>query len=137
MVVPFESRDARLRRLDQIRRQECAQQFHLRFLQWQEADLSARTLCDDAARTFDGYAAQFLDSLRRMGSGESIDPTIGVRYYDGIFSVATALRDAIDDASARHEVAQTLQERVLRAELRFHNLLRTEETGQFLDHQAK
>jgi hypothetical protein len=138
MIVPFENREERQRRLDGARRVECIRQFRLRWQQWQATDGSVHMLSADAARSFDGYASQMLEALRHVCQRNERDSAwISALYYDGISSVGTALRDLIDDASARHAVAQILQERVLRAELRFFSAMGAEHAGQAVGQQAK
>lgn len=124
MVIPFESRELRYVRLDGARRQDCVQQFR-RCRQQMGDGLDVGALCVDASRAFDGYALQTLEALRRVNRGDDQRSAwVAAHYYDGISSVAIALRDQIEDAAARHAVAQKLQERVLRAELRFHHAMR-------------
>jgi hypothetical protein len=68
----------------------------------------------------DGYAVETLYELRRAGvEGDRADRLNDV-YCGGLATVGASIRDEIADSSARHAVAQTLQERLLWAEMRWH-----------------
>lgn len=120
MVVPFETLLSRQRRLDADRRRRCLRQFRAWPAAFAAGRLTVDELCARAGEALDAYAAGTAEALRCGNLEDRERATWTAReYHDGIGSVAEAIRDEIDDLSARHLVAQTLQERLLRAELRF------------------
>lgn len=121
MVVNFETRDARQRRLDSDRQRKYVEQFRTRCAQWSAGDLELAQLCAHAGRAMDGYAVETLYEMRRSGAGDDdrAERLNGV-YCGGLAQVGAAIRDEIVDSSARHAVAQTLQERLLWAEMRWY-----------------
>jgi hypothetical protein len=126
MVIQFETRAAREIRLARAKRLECVRLFRGRYERWSErGERDTRSLCAEAASSFDSYASQALDALRFVnpavseGSGD-----VAAHYLDGFGILGIALRDAVTDASARHAVAQTLQERTLLAELSLRQAMR-------------
>jgi hypothetical protein len=119
MVVRFETRQARQLRLDAARQRKYVERFRLCYEYWGAGDVSLADLCAEAGDALDGYAAETIQALCRAGiDRHERTGWIADQYYAGISSVGTAIRDETADSAARHAVAQTLQERLLRAEMR-------------------
>jgi hypothetical protein len=119
MVVRFETRQARQLRLDAARRRKYVERFRLCYECWVAGDVSLADLCAEAGDALDGYAADTIQALCHAGVARSERTGwIADLYCAGIGSVGTAIRDETADSGARHAVAQTLQERLLRSEMR-------------------
>jgi hypothetical protein len=120
MLVPFETCETRHARLDAKRRADYLRRFRSRTRAWATGAVPLDELCTDAGAALEAYATETLDVLKRAARDPALRASwILQQYLSGISAMGTALRDEISDASARHAVAQTLQERVLRAEVRF------------------
>jgi hypothetical protein len=123
MVIKFELRRNRLLHADAARRRSYVGKVRARNDAWVAGLIPLAKLCSDAGKALEDYAAETLDALLSGVSGQEPGSTgwILVEYQHGISRVGAALRDAIGDPTARHAVAQTLQERLLRVEshLRF------------------
>jgi hypothetical protein len=118
MVIKFESRRNRLLRADAARRRSYVGKVRARNDAWVAGLIPLANLCSDAGKALEDYAAETLDALLSGVSGQEPGSAgwILVEYQHGISRVGAALRDTIGDPTARHAVAQTLQERLLRVE---------------------
>ena len=120
MVIRFEPLQERLLRADAIRRRAYVAKVREAYFAWAAGGVSLSRLCSDAGDALQDYAAETLDAFvgSSNGSRESEDPASWVldAYHEGISRAGIEMRDAIADSTARHAVAQTLQERMLRAE---------------------
>jgi hypothetical protein len=105
---------------------ECSERylegFRLRYDAWARGDIELAELCVEAGDTFDAYAAETLAAALAIATTPS-QPTalaawVHERYLDGIATLGEAIRDEASDPDVRHALAQTLQHRVIRAELR-------------------
>lgn len=123
MVIPFEPLEARLRRQTAERAQTCLADFCRRHKVWASGAVPLSRLCTDAGDALDWYAVELFDVL--LSGAHTCDgpaPWVLDMYHEAIAAVAAALRDAVGDAAARHAVAQVLQARVLRIEVRARRL---------------
>jgi hypothetical protein len=120
MVIRFEPLEKRLLRADAIRRRAYVAKVRSTYDAWAAGRVSLARLCSDAGDALQDYASETLDALAGSANG-SRDPEEPARwvldaYHKGISRAGVEMRDAIADSNARHAVAQTLQERMLRAE---------------------
>lgn len=120
MVIQFEPLQKRLIRVDAVRRRNYVAKVKATYDDWAAGRIPLTRLCSDAGDALQDYASETLDALVGSGNGnrEPEEPASWVldAYHDGISRAGVAMRDAIADSTARHAVAQTLQERMLRAE---------------------
>lgn len=123
MVIPFESLEARVHRLDTLRRRTYLDNVRARHEDWAAGKIPLETLSRDAGDAFEAYAAEGFDAILRGNPSEEPPACLVESYYEGIAALGAAIRDAVLDASARHTVAQVLQERLLRAEIRLRQLM--------------
>lgn len=124
MVIRFEPLQKRLLRADAVRRRSYVEKVRRKYNAWQAGRIPLARLCTDAGDALQQYASETLDAFLTAGqTSRELEPSVWVleAYHDGISRAGIAIRDAIADTTARHAVAQTLQERLLRAEsqLRF------------------
>lgn len=122
MSAGFETIKAQLREAEAQRRQECLEAFRERCGDWACGDCPLSTLCQEAGDALESFALKMLEML--LSSTATVDERttltawIVERYHESISVIGAAIRDEIADQHARHAVAQTLQERLLRVELR-------------------
>jgi hypothetical protein len=120
MVIQFEPLQTRLLRADAIRRRAYVAKVQAAYDAWVEGRVSLARLCSDAGDALQDYASETLDALVGTANGspdpEEPAPWVPDAYHEGISRAGVAMRDAIADSTARHAVAQTLQERMFRAE---------------------
>ena len=119
MVIRFEPLQKRLIRADAIRRRAYVAKVRATYDAWVVGRVSLSRLRGDAGDALQDYAAETLDAFVGSSNGgrEPEDPLWVVdAYHEGISRAGIEMRDAIADSTARHAVAQTLQERMLRAE---------------------
>jgi hypothetical protein len=120
MVIQFESLQKRLLRADAIRRRAYVAKVQAMYDAWVAGRVSLARLCSDAGDALQDYASETLDALVGSANGsrdpEEPAPWVLDAYQEGISCAGVGMRDVIADSTARHAVAQTLQERMLRAE---------------------
>jgi hypothetical protein len=119
MVIRFEPLQKRLLRVDAGRRRAYVDKVRGVYKAWEAGRISLARLCSEAGTALQDYASETLDALLG-GTNASREPKPAAwildAYHEGISRAGVAIRDAIADSTARHAVAQTLQERMLRAE---------------------
>jgi hypothetical protein len=121
MVIQFEPLEGRLLRADGVRRNSYVNRLRRVYLAWDAGLVPLDTLCTEAGEALHEYASETLDAFIRAAKIVDESDRSGWlvhAYRDGISRTAVALRDAVSDLSARHAVAQRLQERLLQAESR-------------------
>jgi hypothetical protein len=119
MVIRFEPLQKRLLRVDAARRRAYVDKVRRTYHAWEAGRISLARLCSEAGTALQDYASETLDALLGgANAGREPGPSAWVldAYHEGISRAGAAIRDAIADSTARHAVAQTLQERMLRAE---------------------
>ena len=120
MVIRFEPLQERLLRADANRRRVYVAKVQTTYDAWAAGQIPLSRLCRDAGDALQDYASETLDALVGCANGsrdtEEPAPWVLDAYDEGISRAGIAMRDTIADSTARHAVAQTLQERTLRAE---------------------
>lgn len=133
MVIRFEPLQKRLLRADATRRRTYVAKVRSAYTAWAAGRVSLERLCSDAGDALQEYASETLDALvGSNGNRDRAEPAPWVlEFYDQSISRAgAAMRDAVADSTARHAVAQTLQERMLRAESCLRQLIDASDTAQ-------
>jgi hypothetical protein len=125
MVIRFEPLQKRLLRADAARRRVFVHKVRRTYIAFQVGRIPLAKLCSDAGSALQDYAAETLDALLgAIGTREAELTSWALDvYHDGISQAGVAMRDAVADPAARHAVAQTLQERMLRAESRLYQTI--------------
>jgi hypothetical protein len=133
-VIQFETLDQRMLRADTSRRRSSVEWVQREYSAWEAGDVSLEALCTGAGDALDAYASVTCRVLLRA-SRATFDPAavnrILLAHSQGISQVGVAIRDAISDPSARHAVAQRLQERILRTEADFHDVVANRDLARF------
>ena len=119
VLLEFETRSARQARMAASRHWNYLDQFRILCERYRAGESELTVLCAQAGTTLERYSAETLEALRSESRDSGKGPTwLLNEYHAAITTLAGALRDELCDPSERHALAQTLQERLLRAELR-------------------
>jgi hypothetical protein len=133
MVIQFEPLRKRLLRADAVRRRNYVAKVKATYGEWTAGRIPLTRLCSDAGDALQDYASETLDALVGSANGnrDPEEPASWVldAYHEGISRAGVAMRDAIADSNARHAVAQTLQERMLRAEACLRQVIESSQTA--------
>lgn len=126
MVIRFEPLQKRLLRLDAVRRRVYVAKVRRKYAAWNSGRIPLSRLCRDAGEALQSYASEARHAYLTVHAGRgSAAPAWAVdAFHEGISRAGVAMREAIEDAAARHAVAQALQEQMLRAELHLHQLIK-------------
>jgi hypothetical protein len=126
MVIRFETLEKRLLRADATRRRRYVAKVRSAYAAWAAGRVSLERLCNDAGDALQEYASETLDALvggNATRERPDLPPWVVGAYDQSISRAGAAMRDAVADSTARHAVAQTLQERMLRAESCFRQVI--------------
>ena len=120
MVIPFQPLQARMVRIDAVRRHSYVENVRTAQKAWLAGRLSLARLCAGAGDALHEYASETLSALLTSSGryGRRTAPWVLEAYVKAIGHTAVAMRDTITDSEARHAVAHTLQTRLLREESR-------------------
>lgn len=117
--------------LDASRRRQSVERFSQLYRAWTAEKQPVTSLCSQAGDVLEDYAIETLGALVRAAAAvpqtAAVTTWIVEQYHSGIGAVGAAIRDAIEDSTTRHAVAQTLQARLLHAESRLRVLGNTRE----------
>jgi hypothetical protein len=124
----FELFRDRLVRADEDCRRSYVESLRQRYKAWESGVLPLAGLCAEAGDALEAYAAETLITLVTAAPEHpecEAAQWIPSTFKESIGRAGADMRDAIDDSTARHAVAQALQACLLRAESQLRNAITT------------